>query len=66
MAQKKNSIFVETSKKNKDGIINIPIDIGKITTNIGEWGFSSAFLSRSMLKMVIDRITKQPNYKCTK
>lgn len=32
----KNSIFVETSKKNKDGIINIPIDIGKITTNIGE------------------------------
>lgn len=36
MAQKKNSIFVETSKKNKDGIINIPIDIGKITTNIGE------------------------------
>ena len=32
----KNSIFVETSKKNKDGIINIPIDIGKITNNIGE------------------------------
>ena len=32
----KNSVFVETSKKNKDGIINIPIDIGKITTNIGE------------------------------
>ena len=36
LSGKKNNIFVETSKKNKDGIINIPIDIGEITTNIGE------------------------------
>jgi len=35
----KNSIFVETSKKNKDGIINIPIDIEEITTNIGDEDF---------------------------
>ena len=33
MAQVKNSIFSETSKKNKDGIVNIPIDIGKIKKN---------------------------------
>ena len=30
MAQVKNSIFSETSTKNKDGIINIFVDIEKV------------------------------------
>jgi len=30
MAQVKISIFSETSKKNKDGIINISVDIEKV------------------------------------
>ena len=30
MAQVKNNIFSDTSKKNKDGIVNIPVDIVRI------------------------------------
>lgn len=56
MAQEKNNIFGTISKKNEDGFVNIPVDISKLTENIDELGFSSAFLSKDLLKIVLQEI----------
>ena len=48
MAQVKNNIFSETSKKNNDWIINISVDIEKIRDHIKNFSVSSIFASSEL------------------
>lgn len=56
MAQVKNSIFSETSKKNKDGIVNIPIDIGKIKEELQKESISSIFSTSGLISHILDEL----------
>lgn len=59
MAQEKNNIFGTISKKNSDGIKNIPVDISRLTQQIKEFGFSTAMITQDMIKVVVEEIMKQ-------
>ena len=56
MAQVKNSIFSETSKKNKDGIVNIPIDIGRIKEELQKESISSIFSTSGLISHILDEL----------
>ncbi len=56
MAQVKNSIFSETSKKNKDGIVNVPIDLGKIKEELQNESISSIFSTSSLISHILDEL----------
>ena len=56
MTQVKNSIFSETSKKNKDGIVNIPIDIGKIKEELQKESISSIFSTSGLISHILDEL----------
>ena len=56
MAQEQNSIFVETSKKNKDGIVNIPIDIRKIKEELQNESISSIFSTSGLISHILDEL----------
>ena len=56
MAQEKNSIFSETSKKNKDGIVNVPIDIGKIKEELQNESISSIFSASGLITCILNEV----------
>ena len=56
MAQVKNSIFNDTSKKNKDGIVNIPVNIGKIKEELQNESISSIFSTTGLISHILDEL----------
>lgn len=59
MAQVKNNIFDETSKKkNNDGIINISVDIEKVRDDIKNSSVSSIFASSELYQKILNEVMK--------
>ena len=56
MAQVKNSIFSETSKKNNDGIVNIPVDIGRIKEDLQNESISSVFSTTGLISSILNEL----------
>ena len=56
MAQVKNSIFSETSKKKKDGIVNVPVDIARIKEELQNESISSVFSTTGLISNILDEL----------